>query len=46
MTRGFERRGLIVNARVSEYDGTTAVHAHAHLSRTQSSSCGGRPSAG
>jgi radical SAM superfamily enzyme YgiQ (UPF0313 family) len=31
MTRDFEERGLIVNERVEEYDGTTAVVRTAHL---------------
>jgi hypothetical protein len=31
MTRDFERRGLIVNERVDEYDGTTAVTRSAYL---------------
>jgi radical SAM superfamily enzyme YgiQ (UPF0313 family) len=31
MTRDFLRRGLIVNQRVEEYDGTTAVTRSAHL---------------
>jgi len=31
MTEDFERRGLIVNDRVEEYDGTTAVVRTAHL---------------
>jgi radical SAM superfamily enzyme YgiQ (UPF0313 family) len=31
MTRDFVERGLIVNARVEEYDGTTAVTRSAHL---------------
>src|SRR4029079_17476175 len=31
MTRDFEQRGLIVNERVEEYDGTTAVVRTAHL---------------
>ena len=31
MTRDFEERGLIVNRRVEEYDGTTAVTRSAHL---------------
>jgi radical SAM superfamily enzyme YgiQ (UPF0313 family) len=32
MTREFQDRGLIVNGRVEEYDGTTAVTRSAHLS--------------
>ena len=32
MTRDFVERGLIVNSRVEEYDGTTAVTRSAHLS--------------
>jgi hypothetical protein len=31
MTRDFVERGLVVNARVEEYDGTTAVTRSAHL---------------
>jgi hypothetical protein len=31
MTRDFEQRNLIVNRRVEEYDGTTAVTRTAHL---------------
>ena len=31
MTREFEQRGLVVNARLEEYDGTTAVTRSAHL---------------
>jgi anaerobic magnesium-protoporphyrin IX monomethyl ester cyclase len=31
MTRDFAERGLVVNARVEEYDGTTAVTRSAHL---------------
>jgi anaerobic magnesium-protoporphyrin IX monomethyl ester cyclase len=31
MTQDFQRRGLIVNERVEEYDGTTAVVRSAHL---------------
>ena len=32
MTKDFEARGLVVNARVEEYDGTTAVTRSTHLS--------------
>ena len=32
MTKDFEARGLVVNSRVEEYDGTTAVTRSAHLS--------------
>src|SRR3954452_22620394 len=32
MTKDFESRGLVVNSRVDEYDGTTAVTRSAHLS--------------
>ena len=32
MTKDFESRGLVVNPRVDEYDGTTAVTRSAHLS--------------
>jgi anaerobic magnesium-protoporphyrin IX monomethyl ester cyclase len=32
MTKDFEERGLVVNSRVEEYDGTTAVTRSAHLS--------------
>jgi anaerobic magnesium-protoporphyrin IX monomethyl ester cyclase len=32
MTRDFVERGLVVNSRVDEYDGTTAVTRSAHLS--------------
>jgi hypothetical protein len=32
MTKDFEARGLVVNTRVEEYDGTTAVTRSAHLS--------------
>jgi anaerobic magnesium-protoporphyrin IX monomethyl ester cyclase len=32
MTKDFEARGLVVNSRVDEYDGTTAVTRSAHLS--------------
>jgi hypothetical protein len=46
MTREFVERGLVVNRRVEEYDGTTAVTRSTHLARRRSSSCGGRPSAG
>jgi len=31
MTKDFEARGLVVNSRVEEYDGTTAVTRSAHL---------------
>ena len=31
MTREFEQRGLVVNSRLEEYDGTTAVTRSAHL---------------
>jgi radical SAM superfamily enzyme YgiQ (UPF0313 family) len=31
MTRQFEERGLVVNSRLEEYDGTTAVTRSAHL---------------
>ena len=46
MTQDFRRRGLIVNERVEEYDGTTAVVQTRISRRTRSSSCAGGPSAG
>ena len=47
MTEDFRRRDLIVNDRVEEYDGTTAVvKTGASRRPTKSSSCAGAPSAG
>ena len=46
MTKDFRERGLIVNDRVEEYDGTTAVVRPSTSRRTRSSSCAGAPSGG
>ena len=46
MTKDFRERGLIVNERLEEYDGTTAVVRSEHLRPRRSSSCAGAPSAG
>jgi hypothetical protein len=46
MTKDFRDRGLIINERPEEYDGTTAV-VRTNISRqTRWSSCGGGRSAG
>ena len=46
MTRDLVAAGLVVNPRVEEYDGTTAVVRNAHLPPEESSSFGGRRSDG
>ena len=46
MTKEFRERGLIVNERLEEYDGTTAVVRSEHSPPRRSSSCAGGPSAG
>lgn len=46
MTKGFRDQGLIMNERLEEYDGTTAVVRTEHLQAEEVGSCAGRRNAG